>query len=145
MMSSQLSRKSNRVLDSYITKARQQIKIYTQYGKKFKCHLTLKSLLETKVKKGQAYPPRTKVRERRWLTQVSQDRGRGHTRELLPIRATRVSRMVWVSCRCNSRNRRKVRSKAGSEILRRKSSRYAVLAIISSTEVWTKGRKNLEI
>lgn len=58
------------------------------------------------------------------------------TRELLLMRVSSVSRMVSLSWRCNRMKRRKVLRREVSVILRKNKSRYAVLAIISSTDDW---------
>ena len=58
------------------------------------------------------------------------------TRNGVLIRLVRVSRMWTFSCWCKRIKRRKISSSAGSEILRRKRSRYAVVVITSSTVTW---------
>lgn len=63
------------------------------------------------------------------------------TRELLLMRVSSVSRMVSLSWRCNRMKRRKVLRREVSVILRKNKSRYAVLAIISSTDDWQRKHK----
>lgn len=55
------------------------------------------------------------------------------TRNGVLIRLVRVSRMWTFSCWCKRIKRRKISRRAGSEILRRKRSRYAVVVMTSST------------
>lgn len=63
------------------------------------------------------------------------------TRELLLMRVSNVSRMVSLSWRCKRMKRRKVLRREVSVILRKNKSRYAVLAIISSTDDWQRNHK----
>lgn len=58
------------------------------------------------------------------------------TRNGVLIRLVRVSKMWTFSCWCNRIKRRKISSNAGSEMLRRKRSRYAVVVMTSSTVTW---------
>lgn len=58
------------------------------------------------------------------------------TRNGVLIRLVRVSRICTFSCWCNRIKRRKISSSAGSEMLRRKRSRYAVVVMTSSTVTW---------
>lgn len=59
------------------------------------------------------------------------------TRKGVLIRLVRVSRMWTFSCWCSRMKRRKISRSAGSEMLRRKRSRYAVVVMTSSTVTWS--------
>ena len=64
---------------------------------------------------------------------IPETNSRNLTRKGVLIRLVRVSRMWTFSCWCSRMKRRKISSSAGSEMLRRKRSKYAVVVMTSST------------